>query len=63
MIVIAIPESKYFTTFSVEQLTGSILAHETRLNLAEDSMEHDFKAHLSFGKGRGRGSRGDNKRG
>ena len=63
MIVTAILESKDFKSFSVEELTASLLAHETRLNLTEDSMEQAFKAHLSFDRGRGRGYRGGNKRG
>jgi len=50
MIVTAILESEDFITFSVEQLTGSLLAHETRLNFAKDSMEQDFKAHISLGR-------------
>eukprot|EP00253_Pinus_taeda_P004164 PITA_04164 len=63
VIVTAILESKDLTTFSIEQLIGSLLAHETRLILTEDSMEQAFKAQLSFGRGRGREYRGDNKRG
>jgi len=63
MVVTTILESKDLTTFSVEQLIGSLLTHETRLNLIKDSMEQAFKAQLSFGRGKGRGYRGANKRG
>lgn len=63
MVVTTILESKDLTTFSVEQLIGSLLSHEIRLNLTEDSMEQAFKAQLSLGRGRDRGYRGGNKRG
>jgi len=43
MIIIVILEPKNFTTFSVEQLIGSLLEHETRLNLVEYSIEYYFK--------------------
>lgn len=63
MIVTTIVESKDFKTFSVEQLTRSLLAHETRLNLVEDSMKQAFEAQLYFSKRRDRGYSGGRKRG
>lgn len=62
MLIKTILESKDLTTFLVEQLTRSLLAHETRQNLAEDSMEQDFKAQLSLGRGIGKGYGGCNER-
>lgn len=53
MVVTAIFKSKYFTTSSVKQLTESLLAHDTRLNLGEDSMGQDFKPQISIGRARG----------
>ena len=47
IIVKVILVSKYFTVFSVEWLIGSLLGHDTRLNLAKDSMEQAFK-HVSL---------------
>ena len=42
MVVIAIEEEKYMSQFTLEELTGSILSHEDRLNQEEDSLTNDF---------------------
>jgi hypothetical protein len=39
----SILESKYLSSFSVEEMMGSHMSHETRLNLEEGYLEHAFK--------------------
>lgn len=56
-------ESKDLTTFLVVELTRSLLSHETRLNLEEESLEQAFKTQASFNRGRGRGNKGRCNRG
>ena len=63
MVVIALLESKDLSSFSVEELMGSLLSHETRLSIEEGSLEHAFKTQASFSRGRGIGNRGRSKRG
>jgi len=59
MVVTAILESKDLSHFSTDELIGSLLTHETRLHLIDESISNAFKNQLSFNKGRGRGrSRG-----
>ena len=54
-VVVAIEESKDLTQLSVDELMGSLLAHEQRLNRSgASSLENAFKAQLPFGKTRGR---------
>ncbi|KAH9291443.1 hypothetical protein KI387_043368, partial [Taxus chinensis] len=54
-VVVAIEESKDLTQLSVDELMGSLLAHEQRLNRSgASSLENAFKAQLSFGRTRGR---------
>ena len=42
MVVTAILESKDLTNFSIEELTGSLLSHEARMNLDIGTLEHAF---------------------
>ena len=61
MVEAIILESKDLSSFSVEELMGSLMSHETRFNLEEGSLEHVFKTRTSFSKGRGRGNIGRSK--
>lgn len=58
MVVTVILESKDLSNFSVDELMGSLLSHDCRLNLEDESMAHAFKSQFSFSRGRGRGHRG-----
>jgi hypothetical protein len=40
MVVTTILESKDLSSFFVEEMMGSLISHETRLNLEEGSIEH-----------------------
>jgi hypothetical protein len=42
MVVIALLESKDLTKFSIEELIGSLLSHEARMNLDLGTLEHAF---------------------
>jgi hypothetical protein len=63
MVVTSILESKYLTFFFVEEMMGSLMSHETRLNLEEGSMQHAFKTQYFFSKGKGRRNIQTNQRG
>jgi hypothetical protein len=59
MVVTKILESKDLSCFSTDELIGSLLTHETRLHLTDESISNAFKTQFSFNRGRGRGrSRG-----
>jgi hypothetical protein len=55
MVVTAILESKDLSKFSTDELMGSLLTHETRLHLEDESIANAFKTQFSFSRGRGRG--------
>ena len=57
-MIIIVFESRELTKLSVEELTGSLLAHEARINLDVSNLEHAFKFKASMDRGRGRGFRG-----
>jgi hypothetical protein len=64
MVITTILESKDLSRFSTDELIGSLLTHETRLHLTNESITNAFKTQFSFSKGRGRGrSRGHKVRG
>ena len=42
----------------MEELSGSLLAHEARINLHVSTLEHAFKSKAYMDRGRGRGFRG-----
>jgi hypothetical protein len=58
MVVAAILESKDLSNFSIDELMGSLLTHETRIRLEDESIANAFKTQFSFSRGRGRGHQG-----
>jgi hypothetical protein len=63
-IVVVIEESKDLTTYSMDELVGSLKNYEDRLNKNDNtSLEHAFKTQMKFGRGRGRGNPGFRGRG
>ena len=57
-VIFTVFESRELTKLSVEELIGSLLAHEARINLDVSNLEHAFKSKASMDRGRGRGFRG-----
>jgi hypothetical protein len=55
MFVTAIPKSKDLSNFSTNELMDSLLTHETRPHLEDESIENAFKNQFPFITGRGRG--------
>jgi hypothetical protein len=55
MVVTTILESKDLSSFSTDELIGSLVTHETRLHLIDESITNAFKTQFSFNRGRGRG--------
>ena len=48
----------------IDELTGSLLAHESRMNRYDNTpLENDFKSHLNVNRGRGRGRSSNRGRG
>jgi hypothetical protein len=59
MVVTAILESKDLSKFSTDELIGSLVTHETRLHLTDESISNAFHYQFSLRRGKGRGrSRG-----
>jgi hypothetical protein len=58
MVVTAILESKDLSRFSTDELIDSLVTHETRLHLTDESIVNAFKTQFSFSRGRGRGHQG-----
>jgi hypothetical protein len=57
-IVVPIEEFKYLSQMQIDELTGSLVAHESRISRCEEgSMDHALKSqlHITIGRGRGRG--------
>ena len=63
MVVTTILELKDLTDFSIEELTSSLLYHETRMKLDVGTLEHAFQSKISMDRGRGRGFHGKRGRG
>jgi hypothetical protein len=57
MVVVAIEESKDLTTFTIDQLLGSLLSHEVRLQRENISLESAFQMQATISKGQGHGGR------
>jgi hypothetical protein len=56
-IVMVIEESKDLTTYSMDELVGSLKNYEDRLSMNDNtSLEYAFKTQLTFDRGRGRGN-------
>jgi hypothetical protein len=55
IVVIDILESKDLTKFLVQELTGSLLSHEARINLDVGFLEQAFTSKVSIDNGKGRG--------
>ena len=58
MVVTALLESKDLTSFSIEELTSSLLSHEARMTLDLGTLEHAFQTKVSMDRCRGRGFHG-----
>jgi len=58
MVFIAIEESKDLSKLTVQELMGSLLSHESRINMEEGSLEHAFNTQVLIVRGIGRGNRG-----
>jgi hypothetical protein len=54
MVVKTILESKDLSCFSTDELIGSLVTHETRLHLTDESIANAFKTQFSFSRGRQR---------
>lgn len=63
MVVTTILEWKYLTILSVEELIGSLMSHEARLNLDDPPLEHALKSNAFINRDRGKGFRGRRGRG
>jgi hypothetical protein len=64
IVLTTILESKDLSNFSTDELMGSLLTHETRLHLEDESIANAFKTQFSINKGRGKGrGRGNKGRG
>jgi hypothetical protein len=57
MVIVAIEELKDLTTFTIDQLLGSLLSHEARLQRENTSLESSFQMQATISKGRGCGGR------
>jgi hypothetical protein len=60
MVITAILESKDMSRLSTDELIGSLVTHETRLHLTNESIINAFKTQFSFSRGRGIGRRRSN---
>jgi hypothetical protein len=62
-MVNVIEESKDLTQLSVDELLGSLLSHESRMNKYDDSLENAFRFQVLVSRGKGgSNSRGGGKR-
>jgi hypothetical protein len=57
MVVTAILESKDLSRFSINELIGSLVTHETRLHLTDESISNALQSQFSFRRGKGRGKK------
>ena len=54
-LVVTLEEHTDMTTFTIDELQGSLINHEHRLNKTQTSLEGSFTAQSSISHGRGRG--------
>jgi hypothetical protein len=54
IVVTTILESKDLSIFSMDELIGSLVTHETKLHLTDESVSNAFKTQFSFSRWRGR---------
>ena len=63
-VVVPIEEFKNLIQMHIAELTGSLLAHESRMNRYDDTpLENAFKSQLNVTRGRGRGRSSNRGRG
>ena len=63
-VVVPIEEFKNISEMHIEELTGSLIAHESRMNRYDDiPFENSFKSQLHVTRGRGRGRASNRGRG
>ena len=58
-VVVPIEEFKYLSQMHIDELTSSLISHESRMNKYDDTpLENDFKyqLHVTIDRGRGRAS-------
>ena len=51
MVVTSIEEEKHLPQFTLEELNGSLLSHEARLNQEEESLTNAFSTQASLRRG------------
>jgi hypothetical protein len=51
MVMVSIEESKYMSTLTVKELTGSLLTHENRFNQNTESLENTFQSQAFISRG------------
>ena len=63
-VVVPIEEFKNLSQMHIDEMTGSLLAHESRMNMYDDTpLENAFKFKLNVTRGRGRGRASNRGRG
>ena len=63
-VVVPIEEFKNLSQMHIDELTGSLLAYESRMNRYDDTpLENAFKSQLNVTRGRGRGRASNRGRG
>ena len=63
-VVVLIKEFKNLSQMHIDELTGSLISHESRMNMYDDTqLENDFKSQLNVTRGRGRGRASNRGRG
>ena len=63
-VVVPIEEFKNLSHMHIYELTGSVIAHESRMNRYDDTpLENAFKSQLNVTRGRGKGRSSNRGRG
>ncbi len=64
MVVVPIEEFKYLNQMHIDELNGSLVAHESRMSRYDEGpLEHAFKYMLQVSRGRDRGNSSNHGRG